>query len=629
MNSVVAYSLGVAVTAGTVITGSLWYNRPGSVVRAEDMAECWAAMHERIRIANHDCSGGRYTNGVPDGLSYNSAPAYTTVVGVAGSLALYERLLHMTRLTASGYVSRSPVGAGSAPFAENIPIPAGTPGEALWASTNDVPADGAVCMSGNFVWRDISGDGSYFSWDGPYGVPPTVMTLGSRWPDNGYRLVTEDVGFYPTNDLFASCFYTGLYTPLTLGDLFEDYFGNPWAPPGFNETWWNKDMYWDGHKDVWPWGGFGTNVYLVPGAEYVYTGSVTGFRTSRIINTNALNSIKKFMNMCMTKSVLVLDDAVWGNVLFNTSSNTLEASYYARGSSSVSSNTSYSSWIEGSARAVLDFETIDGQARDEFTTTVYYPGDFDYAPDFTTLAELTHNSDIKGHEETYSENGNVREAWGALSQYTATTVRYEGVKCAWPLDYAFTQGYVSRYRVYATVYVPQAETMEIDDDILLHDRWDFTPDTSEVNMYTTDDLATGMAMPELPTGVGVNGPLAYTNLYVDVEDKSTAYKWKLLCDVSNPTVRPSFTVGTGTMPALPAVADLQAAGWSYDDDPPEAPQVGWYTTDYVRGQSEYTHYVKLHRIIVVVDWNWKHLNDANPYSPTPHTPTWMTNTNAP
>lgn len=623
MNNTVAYSLGVAVTAGTIITGSLWYNRPGSVVRAEDMAECWAAMHERIRIANHDCSDGRYTNGVPDGfVPYGGgASVSTTVVGVAGSYALFDELLTYTRGLASGYVGVQGSYSGGA-------LP--DTGLVLWAPTNDIPADGDVCMSGNFAWKPVSADGEspfYFVWTGPYGVTPTVMTLGTRWPGAGYVLSERDSGFARTNDLFAMGFYKDVYYPLAIAELFEAYDGGYWAPPGFDESWWNAASYWGGHRDVWPWLGMGTNSYRIPGGHYAYTNDVVyGERTGRVFGTNVFDSVQKFLSACTDRSVLVLDSFDWDDaMLFNTPSNTLEATYWADWSSFVSSNSYYQSWVEGSQRVPIYFDDIYGQARDELALTEY-SGVWGGLP---TLASIRTFWDYEHNEETYSSNGNRGEYWKVTAQHQITAARFENVKCAWPLDYAFSQGYVARYRVYATVYVPQAETMPISSGVLSYDHWDFTADPSEVNKYTSDDLSTGMALPDLPTGVGVNGPFAYTNLYVNPEDYSTAYRWRLLCDAVNPSSRPSFTLGTGSQPAIPDGEDLQAVDWTVQNDPPEPPQVGWYISDRMVSKAKYVSYVKLHRIIVVVDWNWKHLNDANPYSPTPHTPTWMTNTNAP
>lgn len=208
------------------------------------------------------------------------------------------------------------------------------------------------------------------------------------------------------------------------------------------------------------------------------------------------------------------------------------------------------------------------------------------------------------------------------------TVKRCGCRLPYPSDYACASGYVSRVTVYALArsYCAPLE-----------------PEFDEVTTNAYAVTASGdLGWPGSWSGVtygaldaaSAPGSFSGTNAlttsgcydYIDAGQTDTRVL-SLVATFDNPSARPTFDIGVDALDVLQA--ELNDARTKVES----SETLGGGGTRYEVGEIDLRaarHVLKLTHFVVIVDWNWKHLNDSARFAPDAHTPEWITsNTNSP
>jgi hypothetical protein len=212
-------------------------------------------------------------------------------------------------------------------------------------------------------------------------------------------------------------------------------------------------------------------------------------------------------------------------------------------------------------------------------------------------------------------NYNVYEARDRYAETCVATLTLP-----YPCDYALTNGYVSRVRIFAVCgnlpnvsLSPVKASLPTDAELVSYEHQSMFPAHSAL-LYGLDlNLQT---MPEFPAA----DQAAEFNFSVSA---NTGTKVTLLADSSAPTARVPFSVGSETITSagFGNAHGFQDRCVSVEiNSPPHL--YGLQKNKTVRMIDG----VQIFYFVVVADWNWKHCNDAHPYEPTPYTPPWATNT---
>jgi hypothetical protein len=197
--------------------------------------------------------------------------------------------------------------------------------------------------------------------------------------------------------------------------------------------------------------------------------------------------------------------------------------------------------------------------------------------------------------------------FGGESSFSA----YRGCHLDYPSDYALTNGYVKRISVFAQLYrkfdtgAGSGQGISYGDDIVSY---------SGANPNEYHDVTLGLpgtcVFCDIPTYEGsVTITTNHFTSFVVGKSWTNSRLW-LLGDFINPTSTPYFDLSTEAF-SIPSDKGIRL---EYSN-----PYTG---TSYQTGLD---FEILVHGFVVVVDWNWKHLNDASPYDPAPFTPIWVTN----
>ena len=100
----------------------------------------------------------------------------------------------------------------------------------------------------------------------------------------------------------------------------------------------------------------------------------------------------------------------------------------------------------------------------------------------------------------------------------------------------------------------------------------------------------------------------------------------LIATVDNPSTRPVFELGAETL----ALVQEQMNDYNTKIESSHAYDLMTSRRVAEREGREIRHVLYVTHFVVIVDWNWKHLNGAAPFVPNAFTPGWITsNTNVP
>lgn len=207
-----------------------------------------------------------------------------------------------------------------------------------------------------------------------------------------------------------------------------------------------------------------------------------------------------------------------------------------------------------------------------------------------------------------------------------------GASLPYPSRYACESGYVSRVSIYAAIFPMTGnepltgfnfglgEADEIDASGSVHK----PEDLNGYGLGLTDHLCPFPSIPGFDDSVSANKASQYT---LDTDTPGVKeIRLTLLGSWDNPTSVPVFDVGTTNIvfPAdcfrrqMTEVTYLSASNYAS------------FETILTRYRSYFSAWLCVSHFIVVVDWNWKHMNPSAPFVPVPHTPEWiLANTNAP
>lgn len=364
---------------------------------------------------------------------------------------------------------------------------------------------------------------------------------------------------------------------------------------------------------------------------------VGGWQQSRAITTNYLNQAANVLSN-LTRTVCFFN----GADLDGTNCVRVEWSGVE-----VATNQSVWSW-QSSPKDPIEFSSIVGDIWDATlltatcqTNTVSFDGELASASRRASEEFLARKEEAREDPDFWDEHYNLE----GLGSARYSSVRIINAFLPYPSDYALTNGLVKRVRVYAIV------TSSIDGyDV---GRW-----STPYNPINSISFAASPALESytlagsteplhkmLHEGLGIgadvgryevpafneNGwTLALTPNY---STWSSAYTvppvviMRLLADVADPTSRVPITIGAPfKWPDYYVEVSHDAESGRYDKG--DGYDVVWSTGHYKFRRQRVTVYLSM--LAVVVDWKWDYLNPANPYTPTPYTPPWVSaNTNSP
>lgn len=227
--------------------------------------------------------------------------------------------------------------------------------------------------------------------------------------------------------------------------------------------------------------------------------------------------------------------------------------------------------------------------------------------------------DIQLQEASYDAEG-FSDDWSYSADVTAdyTSQKLLGCKTPYPSTYACASGYVSQVRIFgvfsalpfgASAYISMpgiAPNWDADDITLVGG----TVQTNglELGLYTVGSTPSGLPAVD------------YTRDYVDTVDfadgaECSQYVLALIGTYDNPSTPPLFDLGTDA-PSITASDSFNSGEWRGNRT------VETLTQTETAWGANHNSRVVCHAVIILVDWKWKHLNDAAPYEPEDFIPEW-------
>lgn len=234
--------------------------------------------------------------------------------------------------------------------------------------------------------------------------------------------------------------------------------------------------------------------------------------------------------------------------------------------------------------------------------------------------------DIQLQESAYDESG-LFDDWTYSADVTAdyTSQKLLGCKPPCPSTYACASGYVSQVKIFG---VFSALPFGASAYIVIPTLGGTDPEAADITLVggtvQTNGLELGLyTVGSTPSGLPV---VDYTRDYVDTVDfadgaECSQYVLALIGTYDNPSTPPLFDLGTEA-PAITASDSFNSGEWRGNRTVETLTQ-----TDTAWGANHNSRVV-CHKIIILVDWKWKHLNDATPFEPEDFIPEWA-NTNLP
>lgn len=564
----------IFISSAIAITGSLWWLRESPRVSGEDVAECYAALVERQIVGLYDGTGDP---------SFPSNPV--------GPHLVFDTLYKDTLVAARTLATNSHKSSRY--------------GRVLWLQAQEaLPVSGHVLCSNDsspYVFEVYTNDSlgydmiiPRYSCTGRTNFYDGLLTCGSRWPMPGY-VMTPDIGDH--TNLPISVAVEGVY--------WNDY----------NRT--ISSLAASAAGSWWPVIGLGTNSYKYS-LEY-YTNDIGPCATLKHVTTQNLNEARSVLS-AMTRTMWVGDARdmleITDNACFAWRSHTyFKTNYY----DTVTPALDMDGWLS-------DNWSVSFEAEESLPMSLYV--DLFYISVSAsglrgvTLDDYPGGDDdlICSLEYMFDANAHVRKLTGCRLPY--------------PSEYACASGYVSRVSIYA---------LAVSDSLVLSPvfGWGASEDPADIDSITASgnlgwpdrwsgtlygvlDAASAFRGPAMsneltPAGYAVYGTLMTSALY-------PPRVMSLIATVDNPSTRPVFELGAETL----ALVQEQMNDYSTKIESSHEYELMTESRVSEREGREITHMLYVTHFVVIVDWNWKHLNDAAPFVPDAFTPGWITsNTNVP
>lgn len=190
---------------------------------------------------------------------------------------------------------------------------------------------------------------------------------------------------------------------------------------------------------------------------------------------------------------------------------------------------------------------------------------------------------------------------------------FDSAHLDYPSDYAYSEGYVKKVHIYAIVTASACSRKGI------LGGWDhpyttYTLDQSQPDFY--ENILKGVipSVLELPDITLPDN--SSIERHVVKEDASLFYneiKCVKLTEVVNPTTAPTFDLG------LTVIADMLLAEMQkHKEDYEKKTTTEWDETDITRVWHE--NIIQVRDFVVIVEWNWDHLNPDKQFTPVLNTP---------
>lgn len=633
-----AYGIGgVMVSAGVLITGLLWHERVSVVVRGEDAAETNAGYveHRVAYLTGTNLISGSATNPV-----YISS--HITIADIARPLEGMRAMMKGVY----GDVDNSPINDG-------LDAVYWLDDEMVFASTN----------------------GLIGAWD--YGFRETYVTNGMYLLDGStYVGSRTGMAYSPTNALIdfafltTDCYSTATNTPASSnlqytiqfapevfsgGVPITNAYSVPSAALAFHEypsvdySLSTNRLLWGGTNNLWTHDGYHSNsVWQYESLDLIVTNL---YGTTNVYNyfitTNKLNDAKKIANLLKTT---VMYRAVTNRVA--SAGTRAISTVYDEASHNASDGDTFDEMAAGITAGACTVTT--GTVEEAYSFLAGLASTLARAS-YYAVSETTSKVYMNG----YPENGGSLVDTLTYPGYTGGWIEmkaycqlFENVILDYPSAYAVTNGYVSRVRVYAVtrysdpwgLCTPADYTNTVGQYTYV---WDGNgvQDFTDPSYFSDKDLGTGLALSyrTLPAGYDYVTRNGAQYSYIP----TSRIVGDLVLDVSNPSSVTNFAFTFGTSALAPSAFDwwqevsfsegiTRRFAWTGDMEVWNGEEWitmtgDWWTieTSTAEWMEKKTEQVlSIPYFLVVVDWNWKHLNDANPYVPTPYTPEWA-RTNSP
>ena len=588
----IQYSVGVASFAGVTITGVLWYGRTGREVRGEDVAECAAATWERATVPF--LFGDESPSFSTTTMVYDvDGTAATATVSYAGDVYMVDSYIRRGDAAGStrGVQLLAALLRDSALFNyKSVSVRWLDPGYAA-------PAHGDVLAGGVPYWYAESRPGE-----------PQVdyyYLAASNYTDgtSGLATVTPSVGnwYWSTNSTYVELPYLLPYpAPETSSNSFPLcgmflWSGGAGAAGG---DWWSRN-------------GLGTNVWrfshesVEPIPGYADTFVV---KRSPFVGTNILGEIKTLAGG-MTRTVCWIPNFFGVDY---TNCRTYEVSLATETVVSESGSGNAYPDYSAAARSAVKSGMVLGEYTDSGPDAgIWMPSVFLYGA-WTAYATGDKGPDPEDEWIWYWSS-----SWSSKSTVLDVN-EYFGCTLPYPSMFAITNGYVSSISIYAVAKperlggyaYPSLE--HADATVTYSGTFPNAEDYNDIGFGYVDYVCGFPALEQSASKTkaawikGDGFPLVQARV-------------NLIGTWNNPSERPVFDFGSDIVLSDPPFSE-------------ESVKIDGDVITYPDGsESEYNEEkfeiygsldLELAGFIVVVDWNWKHLNPSAPFVPTTHTPGW-------
>jgi hypothetical protein len=241
--------------------------------------------------------------------------------------------------------------------------------------------------------------------------------------------------------------------------------------------------------------------------------------------------------------------------------------------------------------------------------------DVSYSPDASLISTFDFHLDETKTAKVY-ESPDVR--WDAyvkvFGYFRITEMQHNGCTLSYPADWAVTNGYVKRVRVFALV---ETDGQEYGTERYPLPVWSYTNTVSGSLWYAgnlgieSTNCIVNLPDPSIDTTISNTNTVAFSSSG-DLGFCGTS-RLTLVYDVSDPTNRIMFD--------MPAFSFTHCTPGRYTLT--ESAQAGPAELRREASRKDYSVYyrVKVSKWVVLVDWNFKHL--GNGFTPETNSPAWM------
>lgn len=460
--------------------------------------------------------------------------------------------------------------------------------EAYWLDDwYTFPADNADVVQYAYTWTSSS------STDGA-GLTTVEWNLsyGGGYP----HLLTADTRYSSASTLYVRLFdaAVGVHTHVPGVSLFRD----TGVLTGY------ESHYWGGVGNWWSYKGLGTNLYLWQHVERLQGTNATPY-VSHAIQTNSLSDLRTVMSS-MTRSMVVVPWSTADEYFGVT--NTVRTDIDGYSAIDVTNSTA------AQAISAMKAAAVAGQTQTSVTGAV-----------FNGVDDVLASADISGNNHAGTITYDPDPPPPTNFNYSGASCRfhkslYTNLVASYPCRAAFATGLVARVRVYAmasgAVGVPLEPTYNTNQTTVTST----TADTTTPPSYDNLNLSTGLKLGAHPSLSSMTITPNRINDFRGVPSEPFLWYWTLVSDTgANPTAPMPFTLGNDF--SVAGIANKQFASIRTFTD------TAGTDTDETRTYYLFDQRVQIDFLVIVVDWNFKHLG-ATEYVPEHNTPAWAV-TNAP